>query len=42
MDEARAEQLAAALRRYRGQMAALDPLELDEWEPGVADPAANR
>ncbi len=42
LDDARAEQLAAALQRYRGQVARLDRLELDEWEPGVADPSAGR
>jgi hypothetical protein len=38
----RAEQLATAVVRYRGQVAKLDRLELGEREPGVADPAAGR
>jgi hypothetical protein len=42
LDDARAEQLVAALARYRGQVAKLDGLDLDELEPGVADPAADR
>jgi len=42
LDDARAEQLVAALARYRAQIAGLDRLDLDELEPGVADPAAER
>jgi hypothetical protein len=42
LDDARAEQLVAALARYRDQIAGLDRLDLDELEPGVADPAAER
>ena len=42
LDDARAEQLVAALSRYRAQIVGLDRLGLDELEPGVADPAAER
>ena len=42
LDDARAERLAAALARYRAQIAGLDRLDLDELEPGVSDPAAER
>jgi len=38
----RAEQLAAAVSRYRAQMARIDRLDLGDREPGVADPAAGR
>jgi len=38
----RAEQLVAAVVRYRGQVAKLDRLDLGEREPGIADPAAGR
>ncbi|HEY6608815.1 MAG TPA: hypothetical protein VI277_06430 [Candidatus Limnocylindria bacterium] len=42
LDDDRATQLAAALARYRSQMGRLERLDLDEREPGVADPAAGR
>ncbi len=42
LTDERAEQLAAALERYRGQMSKLDRLDLRDREPGVADPAAGR
>ena len=42
LDDDRAESLVKALARYRGQMEKLDRLDLEEHEPGVADPAAGR
>jgi Asp-tRNA(Asn)/Glu-tRNA(Gln) amidotransferase C subunit len=42
LDEDRAERLVKALARYREQMDKLDRLDLEEREPGVADPAAGR
>jgi hypothetical protein len=42
LSDDRAEALTAALARYRTQVAGFDRLDLDEREPGVADPAAGR
>jgi hypothetical protein len=42
LSDERLEALATAIARYRTQVAALDRLDLDEREPGVADPAAGR
>ncbi len=38
----RAEALVAAIARHRRQMVTLDRLDLDEREPGIADPSARR
>jgi hypothetical protein len=42
LSDDRAEALTAGLARHRTQVERFDRLDLDEREPGVADPAAGR